>query len=155
MSVRYITGNLAKDPEIRKAGRVEIVQFTVLENTATYRGDERVPGLAPLNHWVEAKFELGANVAASLHAGDAVVVVGHERDASFEGKDGIQFRRVIDATHVGADLARATAVVTRTPRKEPRQGQAPRFEQAPDDGYEAPAEPQPQTETASSLWGQS
>jgi len=153
MSVRYITGNLAKDPEIRKAGRVEIVQLTVLENTATYRGDERVPSLAPLNHWVEAKFELGANVAASLHEGDAVVVVGHERDASFEGKDGIQFRRVIDATHVGADLSRATAVVTRTPRKEPRQ--APRFAQASDEGHEAPAEPQPQTDTATSLWGQS
>jgi hypothetical protein len=39
----------------------------------------------PLNRCVEAKFELGQNAAKTLHKGDAVFVVGHERDASFEG----------------------------------------------------------------------
>jgi len=71
-----------------------------------------------LVHSVEAKFELGAGAASSLHRGDAVIVVGHERDASFEGTDGgVVYRRVIDATHIGPDLGRATAVVTRTPRE--------------------------------------
>lgn len=117
MSVRFITGNLAADPEVQQAGRVSITKFTVLENTAEYRGDQRVEGLKPLSHSVEAKFELGAGAAASLHKGDAVIVVGHERDASFEGTDGgVVYRRVVDATHIGPDLGHATAVVTRTPR---------------------------------------
>ncbi|MET0884887.1 MAG: hypothetical protein ABWX92_00425 [Mycetocola sp.] len=46
-----------------------------------------------------------------------MIVVGHERGVSFEGTDGgVVYRRVIDATHIGPDLGRATAVVTRTPR---------------------------------------
>jgi single-strand DNA-binding protein len=118
MSVRFITGNLAADPEVQAAGKVSITKLTVLENTAEYRGDQRVEGLKPLSHSVEAKWELGAGAASSLHKGDAVIVVGHERDASFEGTDGgVVYRRVIDATHIGPDLGRATAVVTRTPRE--------------------------------------
>lgn len=118
MSVRFITGNLAADPEVQAAGKVSITKLTVLENTAEYRGDQRVEGLKPLSHSVEAKFELGAGAASSLHKGDAVIVVGHERDASFEGTDGgVVYRRVIDATHIGPDLGRATAVVTRIPRE--------------------------------------
>jgi single-strand DNA-binding protein len=117
MSVRFITGNLASDPESQAAGKTTIVKFTVLENTAEYRGGERVEGLKPLAHAVEAKFELGAGAVASLHKGDAVIVVGHERDASFEGADGIVYRRIIDATHIGPDLGHATAVVTRNPRE--------------------------------------
>lgn len=116
MAVRFITGNLADDPDVQQAGRVQIVKLTVLENTATYRGEERVPGHKPLRHDVEAKFELGENAAASLHKGDAVVVVGQERDASFDGNDGTVYRRVVDASHVAADLVNATAVVTRTPK---------------------------------------
>lgn len=118
MSVRFITGNLAADPEVQQAGRVSITKFTVLENTVEYRGDQRVEGLKPLSHSVESKFELGAGAAASLHKGDAVIVVGHERDASFVGTDGgVVYRRVVDATHIGPDLAHATAVVTRNPRE--------------------------------------
>lgn len=118
MSVRFITGNLADEPEVQQAGRVQIVKLTVLENTATRRGDEWVPGHKPLRHDVEAKFELGENVAASLHKGDAVVIVGAERDASFDGNEGTVYRRVIDASHVGADLVNATAVVTRNAKSD-------------------------------------
>jgi single-strand DNA-binding protein len=118
MSVRFITGNLAADPEVQAAGKVSITELTVLESTAEHRGDQRVEGLKPLSHSVEAKFELGAGAASSLHKGDAVIVVGHERDASFEGTDGgVVYRRVIEATNIGPDLGRATAVVTRTPRE--------------------------------------
>lgn len=118
MSVRFITGNLAADPEVREAGRVSVTRFTVLETTAEYRGEQRVEGLKPLAHTVESRFELAAGAAVSLHKGDAVIVVGHEKDASFEGTDGnVIYRRVIDATHIGPDLAKATAVVTRNPRQ--------------------------------------
>ena len=114
MSHRYITGNLASDPTARQAGQVQIVSFTVLENTAHYQGNTRIPGRAPINHFIEAKFELGENVLASFHKGDAVVVIGHERDNSFDGEDGaLKYRRVIDAAHVGADVAHATVTITR------------------------------------------
>ena len=52
-----------------------------------------------------------------------------ERDASFEGKEGTVFRRVIDASSVGPDLARSTAVVTRTSKPKDDNGTAPRFEE--------------------------
>nr|BFF10349.1 hypothetical protein GCM10025699_16520 [Microbacterium flavescens] len=49
MSVRFITGNLGADPEVQAAGKVSITKLTVLENTAEYRGDQRVEGLKPLS----------------------------------------------------------------------------------------------------------
>jgi single-strand DNA-binding protein len=119
MSVRFITGNLAADPEVQHAGRVQITKLVVLENTFEYRGSERHDGFKPLNHYVEAKFELGQNAAKTLHKGDAVIVVGHERDASFEGSDGVVYRRVVEATHIGPDLSNATAAVTKSPKSEP------------------------------------
>lgn len=114
MTVRFVTGRLSADPEVQPAGRISITKFTVLENTYEYRGDERIEGKQPLAHYIEAKFELGENAAVSLHKGDAVIVVGHERDASFDGRDGTVYRRIIDAQHIGPDLGRATAVITRT-----------------------------------------
>ena len=49
-----------------------------------------------------------------------MIVVGHERDASFEGTDEqVIHRRVIDATRIGPDLGRATTVVTRTLARTP------------------------------------
>lgn len=85
-----------------------------------HRGDERIEGQQPLAHYVEAKFELGANAASSLRKGDAVIVVGTERDASFEGRDGTVYRRIIDASAIGPDLAHATALIASTRRAAPR-----------------------------------
>lgn len=151
MGHRYLVGNLAEEPETRQAGRVQIVTLTVLENTAQYHGNERIEGHKPLRHIVEAKFELGSNVLASLHKGLPVIVVGQERDASFEGKEGTVFRRVIDATSVGPDLARSTAVVTRTSKPKDDNGTAPRFEESEPTAAAADAtEPEP----TGSLWAQ-
>lgn len=150
MGHRYLVGNLAEEPETRQAGRVQIVTLTVLENTAQYQGGERVEGHKPLRHIVEAKFELGSNVLASLHKGMPVVVVGQERDASFEGKEGTVFRRVIDASSIGPDLARSTAVVTRTaPKAKEDSSPAPRFEESQPD-----AEPAPEPQPTGSMWAQ-
>ena len=133
MSHRYITGNLASDPTARQAGQVQIVSFTVLENTAHYQGNTRIPGRAPINHFIEAKFELGENVLASFHKGDAVVVIGHERDNSFDGEDGsLKYRRVIDA----ADVAHATVTITRN---------APRQRDEEDGAVVTPPPPLPPT----------
>jgi len=111
MSIRFVVGRLSADPEVQQAGRVQITKFTVLENTYEYRGDERIEGHKPLAHDVEAKFELGANAASSLRKGDAVIVVGAERDASFEGREGTVYWRIIDAFAIGPNLAHATATV--------------------------------------------
>ena len=114
MSTRTITGNLAADPEVVKAGSVSITKLRVIENTGEYRGGEFVAHDTPTSHFVEARFELGENAAASLHKGDAVIVVGKEHTNSWEDKDGAkQFGRVIDADSIGADLSRATAAITR------------------------------------------
>ncbi|HEU5222198.1 MAG TPA: hypothetical protein VFU07_00765 [Candidatus Lumbricidophila sp.] len=71
-----------------------------------------------LHEPLEARFELGANAAATLHAGDAVIVVGDERSISWNKDDVTQYGRIIEATHIGPDLKWATATVTRNPKKD-------------------------------------
>ena len=119
MSTRTITGNLAADPEVVKAGSVSITKLRVIENTGEYRGGKFVAHDTPTSHFVEARFELGENAAATLHKGDAVIVVGKEHSNSWEDKEGAkQFGRVIDADAIGADLSRATAAITRNTKQE-------------------------------------
>ena len=119
MSTRTITGNLAADPEVVKAGSVSITKLRVIENTGEYRGGKFVAHDTPTSHFVEARFELGENAAASLNKGDAVIVVGKEHSNSWEDKEGgKQYGRVIDADTIGVDLSRATAAATRTTKQE-------------------------------------
>jgi len=65
---------------------------------------------------VESKFELGENVAVTLHKGDAVIVVGREHSSSWGTEGSKQYGRVLDAENVGVDLNRATAEVRRISR---------------------------------------
>lgn len=119
MSARTITGNLAADPEVVQAGNVSITKLRVIENTGEYRGGKFVAHDTPTSHFVEARFELGENAAASLHKGDAVIVVGKEHSNSWEDKEGAkQYGRVIDADTIGVDLSRATAAVTRNAKQD-------------------------------------
>ncbi|MCJ1697960.1 single-stranded DNA-binding protein [Rathayibacter caricis] len=112
MSTRTITGNLATDPEAVQAGRVQIVKLRVIENTGEYRAGEWTPHEAPTTHFVEAKFELGEHVLASLHKGDAVIVVGYEHTVAWGEGENRRTGRVIEADAIGPNLTRATAVVT-------------------------------------------
>ena len=57
MSTRTITGNLAGDPEVVKAGSVSITKLRVIENTGEYRGGKFVAHDTPTSHFVEARFE--------------------------------------------------------------------------------------------------
>lgn len=118
MATRTIVGNLAGAPEHVQAGKVGITKFRVIENTYSYRDGERVEDPDPTTHFVEAKFELGENALESLGKGDQVIVVGNERSTSWEKDGAKQYGRVIDATHVGASLARATVTITRNPRND-------------------------------------
>ncbi|PPH38525.1 hypothetical protein C5C86_14395 [Rathayibacter sp. AY1E4] len=128
MSTRTITGNLAADPEAVQAGRVQIVKLRVIENTGEYRAGEWTPHDAPTTHYVEAKFDLGEHALASLHKGDAVIVVGYERTVTWGEGENRRTGRVLEADAIGPNLTRATAVVTTTTQRAPRRSAAPAAE---------------------------
>jgi single-stranded DNA-binding protein len=124
MSTRTITGNLAADPEAVQAGRVQIVKLRVIENTGEYRAGEWTPHESPTTHYVEAKFELGEHVLASLQKGDAVIVVGYERTVAWGEGENRRTGRVLEADAIGPNLTRATAVITTTTQRAPRRSAA-------------------------------
>ncbi|MEB0002234.1 single-stranded DNA-binding protein [Cryobacterium sp. RTC2.1] len=114
MSTRTVTGNLAADPEVVPAGSILITKFRVIENTGEYRSGAWHAHEAATTHFVEARFELGENVAATLHRGDPVVVVGREHTEIWGGPEARRSGRVLQADVVGPDLNRAVAQVRRT-----------------------------------------
>lgn len=118
MSVRTITGNLAADPEVVQAGSIQITKLRVIENTGEYRQGKWQAHPDATTHFVEARFELGQNAAATLSKGDAVIVVGREHTNSWGEEGAKQYGRVIEADNIGADLSRATATITRNERQE-------------------------------------
>jgi single-strand DNA-binding protein len=76
-----------------------------------YRDGKWVVHDAPTTHFVEAKFELGENIAASLHKGDGVIVVGRESSWT-SGESGTRkYGRTINAEFIGPDLNRAIVQV--------------------------------------------
>ena len=88
----------------------------IIENTGEYRGGKYVEHPDATTHFVEAKFELGENAAATLHKGDAVIVVGREHTNSWGDEEAETSRRVIEADNIGVDLSRAVAQVRRVTR---------------------------------------
>ncbi|MGV8970693.1 MAG: single-stranded DNA-binding protein [Rhodoglobus sp.] len=109
---RTITGNLASDVDVTKAGSITITKFRVIENTGEYRAGKFVAHPDATTHFIEAKFELGEN-AATLHKGDAVIVVGREHTATWGEEGSKKYGRVIEADNIGADLSRAVAQIRR------------------------------------------
>lgn len=116
MSTRTVIGNLAADPEVVQAGSIAITKFRVIENTGEYRQGKWHAHPDATTHFVEARFELGENAAATLHKGDAVIVVGRERTSSWGEEDNKRYGRVINAENIGPDLTRAVAQVRRVTR---------------------------------------
>lgn len=110
---RTITGNLAADVEVVRAGSINITKFRVIENTGEYRGGKYIEHPDATTHFVEAKFELGENAAATLHKGDAVIVVGREHTNSWGDEGAKTYGRVIDADSIGAELSRSVAQIRR------------------------------------------
>jgi single-strand DNA-binding protein len=113
MSTRTIIGNLAADPEVVQAGTIQITKLRVIENTGEYRQGKWLAHPDPTTHFVESRFEAGENAAATLHKGDAVIVVGREHTNSWGDEGAKQYGRVIEADNIGVDLSRATAEVHR------------------------------------------
>ncbi|SDZ48313.1 single-stranded DNA-binding protein [Herbiconiux ginsengi] len=114
MSTRTITGNLPADPEQITVGSIQITKFRVIENTGDYWRGEWVAHDTPTTHFVEARFELGQNALGSLNKGDAVIVIGAEHTKSWGDDTNRQYGRVLQAHHIGLDLARAKSGTTIT-----------------------------------------
>jgi single-strand DNA-binding protein len=118
MASRTITGHLAIEPETVQAGKITITKLRVIENTGDYRNGEWVEHPEATTHFVEAKFELGENAAATLHKGDAVIIIGREHTTSWGEEGAKKYGRVIHADRIGADLSRAVAQIRRTSRED-------------------------------------
>jgi len=116
MSTRIIIGNLATDPETVPAGSITITKLRVIENTGGYRNGQWAADAETTTHFVDAKFQLGENAAATLHRGDPVIVIGNERTESWGDDDSKHYGRVIDAVNIGPDLRHAVAQVRRVTR---------------------------------------
>ncbi|GAA0990054.1 single-stranded DNA-binding protein [Subtercola frigoramans] len=116
MSTRTITGNLAADPEIVQAGCITITKIRVIENTGEYRAGTWHAHPSATTHFVEARFELGENAAATLHKGDSVIIIGREQTETWGADDNRQYGRVIHAEAIGVNLSRAVAQVRRVTR---------------------------------------
>ncbi|WP_440711735.1 single-stranded DNA-binding protein [Herbiconiux sp. YIM B11900] len=118
MSTRAITGNLAAGVEVVKAGSINITKLRVIEHTGEYRGGKYVEHPDAATHFVEAKFELGENTAATLHRGGTVIVVGREHTSSWGPEGNKSYGRVLEADHIGVDPGRQVAQVCRVSRED-------------------------------------
>jgi len=87
-------------------------------NVASQVLEQHPEAIADPPRFTAERFELGANVLASLHKGDAVVVVGREHTVSWGEEGNRKSGRSIDADTIAADLSRATVTVTRNARSD-------------------------------------
>ena len=116
MNIRTITGNLAADPDVVPAGAIQITRFRVIENTGHFVKGKWTQHDNATTHFVEARFQLGENIAVTLHKGDPVIVVGREHTNVWDDGGAVKHGRVLEAEFVGPDLNRAVAIVRRTSR---------------------------------------
>ena len=118
-----IVGTVVKDLRGRRVGDdgAMVVNFRIAANERRFDKETGQWGDGDsLYITVTCWRRLAENVLASLVKGDPVVVTGKLRTRDFEGKDG-ESRSVteMEASAVGADLARCTTTVRRNRRTEP------------------------------------
>lgn len=108
-------GRLGQEPELRYAKTgTAVVKLSVVTNVRRKDGDAWVD--ADVTWWNVTAFKtLAENICETLKKGDEVIIVGKVKQRTWETPDG-EKRSTFEVTadHVGPDLARATAVVTRT-----------------------------------------
>ena len=111
-----ITGRLGADPELRfTPSGAAVVSLRVVT-------DRRFKNAAgeweskDTSWWsVQAWKQLAENVAESLTKGDLVVIVGDIKQREYETREGEKRTVVeVEARHIGPDLSRATAKVTKS-----------------------------------------
>ncbi|NMN02831.1 single-stranded DNA-binding protein [Bifidobacterium panos] len=110
-----IVGNLADEPVLRttQSGKA-VAQFTVIATNRRQDGQ---------GNWVDGDKsgkkcvvwnQLAQHVAASLHKGMQVIVVGNERDTQWQAQDGTpRYGTEVNVRHIGPSLQYATAQVTK------------------------------------------
>jgi single-strand DNA-binding protein len=111
-----ITGRLGADPELRftqsgaAVASLRIVTDRRFKNAQTGEWESK-----DTSWWsVQAWKQLAENVAESLSKGDLVIVVGDIKQREYETREGEKRTVVeVEARHVGPDLSRATARVTK------------------------------------------
>ncbi len=109
-----LTGYLAFDPAVKfTPNGHQVVDLRVATSRRYQVGEEWRDG-ETLWFDVACWKQLAENVAESLKKGDKVVVSGKLLQRSWTREDGtVGSTLVIDATHVGIDLARSAVVVKR------------------------------------------
>lgn len=115
-----IVGNLAADPEhgISDAGSPWTRIRVITNDRYRDRTGEWQTGPAT-SYRVTCFRRLAENTANSLTTGDPVVVTGTLTISDYRDTDGnTRISRDIIATHIGADLSRATVAITRNPRRD-------------------------------------
>jgi len=125
-----LVGNIAGDVTLRETSSGLVVNFRMAASNGWYdkRQQRWVDRTTFFN--VSAWRQFGENVAASVHRGQPVVVVGRLRQREFE-RDGRSITVVeVDADLVGHDLTRGSAVFARNPRG-PQTSEVRRVEDAP------------------------
>ena len=115
-SLVTLVGNIVKDVTVRETSGGIVANFRIACDNGYL--DKRT------KQWVErtvffnvsAWRQLGENVAASVHSGQPVIVVGRLRQREFD-RDGQRVTVIeVDADLVGHDLSRGSASFARKPR---------------------------------------
>lgn len=118
-----LAGHIGKEPELVYSEHTgdAVLRFSIAQNDRYFdRKSGEWRENKPVWTDVVAFRELAENTAESLHAGDAVIVLGKLADNSFTptGQDYPVRRTELRAQTIGADLRRARASVTRQPGRE-------------------------------------
>jgi single-strand DNA-binding protein len=109
-------GNLVDDVRLRETATTRVASFRIAMNERWFdkrlqRWNERTTYIN-----VSAWRQLAENLAASLHKGQPVVVVGRLRQHEYDVDGRHVVRHEVDADIVGHDLSRGSAVFARNPR---------------------------------------
>jgi single-strand DNA-binding protein len=116
-----LQGWLGGNVTTRVAGDAPVASFRVASTPRRFqRSTESWVDGATQWYTVTAWRALAENCQKSLRRGDPVVVHGRLTVSSWVGRDGVEQTTLeIEATHVGHDLSRGTAVFTRAPKPTP------------------------------------
>lgn len=113
-----VRGWLGADVDVREAAGVRVASFRLACTPRRFnRRTESWSDGETQWYTVSCWRGLADNVAQSLRRGDPVVVHGRLQTRHYVNSNDVEVVAFeIDATHIGHDLSRGTAVFTRTPR---------------------------------------
>jgi len=116
-----ITGELGFDPELKFTPTgIAIVNLRVVTETK-FKDDAGKWQGKDKSWWrVTAWRQLAENTAETLAKGDKVIIVGKIKQREYEGNDGEKKSVVeVEATHIGPDLFKCSASLSRAQRERP------------------------------------